>query len=149
MDYSISFAISAAGMTVERSRVDAAAVNLANANTVQGADGAHYRPVRVVSQAIQLGDGFGAAFDRESLVQALAAALPQPVVEALDVAPRQVYEPGHPLANANGFVAYANVDTAAEMVTMMTATRAYEANIAAMTTARTMALRALDIGGGA
>jgi flagellar basal-body rod protein FlgC len=148
MDYSASFAISAAGMTLERTRVDAAAVNLANANTVQGADGANYRPVRVVAQAASMANGFGAAVDQGLLAQSLLAALPEPMVEALDVAPRMVYEPGHPLANRNGFVSYANVDPAAEMVTMMSATRAYEANVAAMNTARAMALRALEIGGG-
>jgi len=60
-----------------------------------------------------------------------------------------VYEPGHPLANERGFVAYANVDSATEMVSMMSATRAYEANVSAMNTARTLALRALDIGSNA
>lgn len=147
MDYSASFAISSAGMSLERTRVDAAAVNLANANTVQGVDGSFYRPVRVIAQAAGLDKGFGAAVDQGLAAQALLSALPEPVVEALDVAPRQVYEPGHPLANANGFVSYANVDPAVEMVTMMSATRAYEANLAAMNTARTLALRALEIGG--
>lgn len=147
MDYSASFAISAAGMSLERTRVDAAAVNLANANTVQGVDGSSYRPVRVIAQAARLDKGFGAAVDQGLAAQALLSALPEPVVEALDVAPRQVYEPGHPLASANGFVSYANVDPAVEMVTMMSATRAYEANLAAMNTARTLALRALEIGG--
>jgi flagellar basal-body rod protein FlgC len=66
-----------------------------------------------------------------------------------NVAPRLVYEPGHPLANERGFVAYAAIDTATEMVSMMSATRAYEANVSAMNTARTLALRALDIGGNA
>jgi flagellar basal-body rod protein FlgC len=60
-----------------------------------------------------------------------------------------VYEPGHPMADARGFVSYAGVDTATEMVSMMSAMRAYEANVAAMNTARSMAQKALTIGGGA
>jgi flagellar basal-body rod protein FlgC len=59
-----------------------------------------------------------------------------------------VHEPGHPLADARGFVSYPGVDAAAEMVSLMGASRAYEANVAAMNTARVLALKALDIGGG-
>ena len=63
--------------------------------------------------------------------------------------PRLVYEPGHPLANDKGYVSYVAVDTATEMVSMMSATRAYEANVSAMNTTRMLALRALDIGSNA
>jgi flagellar basal-body rod protein FlgC len=68
-------------------------------------------------------------------------------VEPTDLPPRMVYEPGHPLANEKGFVAYTGVDSATEMVTLMSAMRSYEANVAAMNAARTMALKALEIGG--
>jgi len=153
MDYTQAFAISAAGMTVERTRVDVAALNLANANTIQGADGNAFRPLRVVARSagnlqatftalIDGGSAFGSAPDA-------AQALPSVSVEAADVTPRMVYEPGHPYANGKGFVSYPGVDTAVEMVSMMSATRAYEANVAAMNAARTMALKALDIGGAA
>jgi flagellar basal-body rod protein FlgC len=149
MDYLASFAISAAGMSLERTRVDAAAINLANANTVQGADGSTYRPVRVVAQAAAANSAFGTVVDQGLMTQMLLRALPEVSIEAANVAPRTVYEPGHPLADTKGFVRYANVDPATEMVTMMSATRAYEANLAAMNTARTLAMRALEIGGGA
>ena len=62
------------------------------------------------------------------------------------MAPRLVQEPGHPLANEQGLVAYPAVDAATEMVSLMSATRAYEANVAALNTARTLALKTLDIG---
>lgn len=150
MDYSASFSISAAGMSVERARVDVTAMNLANANTVAGQDGAIYRPLRVVAQpAGMVTTAFSSAVDTGLQVQKLLAALPLPVVEISDVAPRMVHDPGHPLADPQGFVAYANVDPATEMVELMGATRAYEANVAAMNAARTMALKALDIGGNA
>jgi flagellar basal-body rod protein FlgC len=58
-----------------------------------------------------------------------------------------VHEPGHPMADAKGFVKYPGVDPAADMISLMSAARAYEANVAALNTARTMALKALDIGG--
>ena len=149
MDYTQAFAISAAGMTVERTRVDVAALNLANANTVQGTDGNAFRPLRVVARSAgnlqttfaALVDGSGAAAPDVTQV------LPEISVEAADVMPRMVYEPGHPYANGKGFVSYPGVDTAVEMVSMMSATRAYEANVAAMNAARTMAPKALDIGG--
>jgi flagellar basal-body rod protein FlgC len=138
MDYARSFAVSAAGMAVERTRVEVAALNLANASTVQNAQGVGYEPQRVVARP---GD-FGA------LVSGGVQALPLPVVsvEPAGTAPRLVQEPGHPLADARGFVAYPGVDTATEMMNLMSAMRTYEANVAALNTARTLALKTLDIG---
>lgn len=135
MDYNQSFAISASGMTIERTRVEVAALNLANANTVAGPDGSVYRPLRVVAQA---------AF-ADAVTQGLSGANIR--VEPTLQPPRMVYEPGHPMANAKGFVTYAGVDAASEMVTLMSATRSYEANVAAMNTARNLSLKALEIGG--
>ena len=157
MDYDQSFAISAIGMNIERARVEVAALNLANANTVQGVGGASYRPLRVVAQAQGLpGDAAGtAARAFGTLVdQGLGTddeAVPAPLVRIVQAqtAPRTVYEPGHPMADARGYVTYAGVDMATEMVSLMSATRAYEANVAAMNTSRTLALRALEIGSNA
>ena len=144
MDHTPTFAISAAGMALERARVEVAALNLANAHTTQAAGQPGYKPMRVVAQA--------------AMPQAFAAMMlgaepastdmkPQFHIEPAGAAPRLVHEPGHPLADAKGFVSYPGVDPATEMVSLMSATRAYEANVAAMNTARTMALKALDIGG--
>lgn len=138
MDYQRSFALSAAGMAVERTRVEVAAANLANAHTVQAPGQAAYQPVRVMVG--------GPAF--AALVQEAQAGLPLPTasVESTHAPARLVHEPGHPLADASGFVAYPGVDPATEMMTLMTAARAYEANVAALNTARSLALKALDIG---
>ncbi|MBC7604826.1 MAG: flagellar basal body rod protein FlgC [Ramlibacter sp.] len=143
MDYHPTFAISAAGMSLERTRVEVAALNLANAHTTQAAGQAAFTPMRVVAQA-STGETFAALMDSDA---AVATQLPTFRIEPAQVSPRKVQEPGHPLADAQGFVTYPGVDTATEMVTMMSATRAYEANVAAMNMARTMALKALDIGG--
>lgn len=142
MDYAHTFAISAAGMAVERARVEAAAMNIANANTVQAAVGSGYRPVRVVARtaALPFADLVGGSPAR--------AALPFAVVESLDTGSRLVQDPGHPFANEQGFVAYPAVDAATEMVGLMSAMRSYEANVAAMNTARSLALRTLEIGKG-
>ena len=152
MDYSDSFAISAAGMSLERTRADMASLNLANANTLQNADGPQYRPLRVVARAAAMAasgsPAFADLFSRGVGGGGLSGAAPAVVsVEPTDLPPRMVYEPGHPLANDKGFVAYTGVDSATEMVTLMSAMRSYEANVAAMNAARTMALKALEIGG--
>jgi len=158
MDYSQSFAISAVGMNIERTRVDVAALNLANANTVQGVGGVSYQPLRVIAQARGVGvlpsgandaAAFGALVAQGLDADATAATAPLMQVVPTNVPPRLVYEPSHPLADERGYVAYAAVDTATEMVSMMSATRAYEANVSAMNTSRTLALRALDIGSNA
>jgi len=133
MDYQQIFAVSAAGMNAERTRVDVAALNLANAHTVGGAGHPAYQPMQVVLRS------GGASFG--SLVAA--------TVEANQAAPQQVYEPNHPDADAHGFVSYPGVDSATEMVNIMSAMRSYEANVAAMNATRTLALKALEIGGGA
>jgi flagellar basal-body rod protein FlgC len=139
MDYQQAFAISAAGMHVERTRVETASLNLANANTVASPTGTGFQPMRVLATA---GDSFAALVEGDMA----AAALPVPTVEASNVRPRLVQDPGHPLADERGFVAYPGVDPAAEMVTLLGAARAYEANVAAMNTARSLALKTLEIG---
>ena len=144
MDHTPTFAISAAGMALERTRVEVAALNLANAHTTQASGQPAYKPLRVVAQAASP-QAFAAMMLGTEPVS--AAMQPQFHVEPAGVAPRLVHEPGHPLADAKGFVSYPGVDPATEMVALMSATRAYEANVAAMNTARTLALKALDIGG--
>jgi flagellar basal-body rod protein FlgC len=139
MNYLQAYAISGAGMTVEKARVDVIATNLANAHSTRSVDGGVFRPLRVVSQA--------AAPDFPGL---LANALRGPeVVEVrpLETAPRLAYEPGHPDADGRGFVSYPGIQPAAEMILMLTAVRAYEANVAALNAAKSMALRALELGG--
>jgi flagellar basal-body rod protein FlgC len=145
MDHSSTFAISSAGMALERTRVEVAALNLANAHTTPQAGQAPFSPMRVVAVPAT-----EASFAALMLAGENGAAALQPDfrVEAAAVSPRLVHEPGHPLADARGFVSYPGVDTAAEMVTLMSASRAYEANVAAMNIARTLALKSLDIGGG-
>ena len=140
MDYLNAFAISASGMSLERTRVDVSATNLANAHTVQVPGTAGFQPMRVVARMTAFG----------SLVSdgMAAGAMPAVSLEPLRAAPRMVHEPGHPYADARGFVAYAPVDPATEMVTLMGAMRSYEANVAAMNTSRSLALKTLEIGRG-
>lgn len=147
MNYSQSFAISAAGMDTERLRVEVAALNMANANTVAGTDGRGFQPLRVIAQAAATSVGAAGGSFTDLVGRGLAG--PTALVEPSGVAVRTVLEPGHPMADGQGYVAYPGIDPAVEMMSLLGASRAYEANVVAMNTARTMAMKALDIGGAA
>ena len=140
MDYSSVFAISAAGMDVQRTRLDVAAMNIANVNTSRSSDGGPYIPLTAVTNS------------KKSFLNGLQQlgyfnVLPQAaVVEQTYSVPKLVFEPSHPDANIDGFVAYPGVDTVTEMMNLMTAVRAYEANTVALNAAKSMALKAIDLG---
>jgi flagellar basal-body rod protein FlgC len=145
MNYSAAFAISASGMSVEKTRLDVTAVNLANIHSTRTAEGGPFKPLRVIS-----GEGvttsFSGVFDNAYAAAPLRGA--QVIaVEATDTPPRMVHEPTHPDADEKGFVAYPGINHVSEMVNLVTAVRAYEANVVAMNAAKTMALKALDLGG--
>jgi len=145
MDYLTAFSISGSGMSVERTRLDVTAVNLANVHSTRSVDGGPYRPLRVIS-------GPKAERSFQTTMDAYAGALPSAGVEVneirrLNVAPRLVHEPAHPDADEKGFVSYPGINPVSEMVNLMSSMRAYEANVVAMNAAKTMALKALEIGG--
>jgi flagellar basal-body rod protein FlgC len=144
MDYNVSFEISASGMAVEKLRLDVTAANLANLHSSAASPDQLYRPVRVVSQESQL--GFARQFS-DLYVGTGAGGVRPARIEEMQVAPHMVYEPGHPHADAKGYVAYPGINHAAEMINMTSALRAYEANVVAMNATRVMAARTLEIGG--
>jgi flagellar basal-body rod protein FlgC len=139
--------ISATGLTAERLRMDVTAENLANAQTTRGANDGPYRRKEVVLEQATGGGGFGAQLtaamgprggSRPGGVQVAAVAEDQ-------TAPRMVYDPGHPDADANGYVQMPNVDPVAEMVDLISAQRAYEANVTAMQAAKQMFSKTLEL----
>ena len=136
--------VSASGLTAERMRMDVVAQNLANANTTRGVDGQPYRRKEVVLAERQAEGSFGAA-----LAGAMNAGKPAGVEVAAiaeDQTPlKQVYDPSHPDADANGYVQMPNVDTVAEMVDLISAQRAYEANVTAMQAAKQMFSKTLEL----
>ncbi len=145
MDYAQVFEISASGMRVQKTRLEVAAHNLANANTVSQVNGLPYQPMRVVSRAADAKSDrlrFDQVMDSNALGGAKVSVVPD-----LSTAPRMVHEPGHPNADANGMVRYPGVNHLEQMMTVTEALRAYEANVAALQAAKTMASRALEIGG--
>jgi flagellar basal-body rod protein FlgC len=136
--------ISASGLTAERMRMDVTAQNLANAQTTRGADGQPYRRKEVVLAERHDQGSFGAA-----LTGAMSGGKPAGVEVAAiaeDQTPlKQVYDPSHPDADANGYVQMPNVDTVAEMVDLISAQRAYEANVTAMQAAKQMFSKTLEL----
>lgn len=144
MDYRAIFAISASGMQVEKTRLDVTAANLANIHSGRDASGKLYQPMRVVSAAgAPFAQRFAAGLG--GMVPAGARVL---ALEPQDGAPRQVYEPGSPEADARGMVERPGINHLSEMVALSSALRAYQANVAAFNAGKHMALKALELGGG-
>ncbi len=140
--------ISASALTAERLRMDVTAENLANAQTTRGPDGGPYRRKSVVLEQDTAAGGFGSALRAAIGVQGGERGAGGVRVAAIaeDQAPaRRVYDPTHPDAAADGYVELPNVDTVAEMVDLITAQRAYEANVTAMQSAKTMFAKTLEI----
>ena len=154
--------ISASGLTAQRQAMNAAAENLANAQTTRTASGDPYRrkvtPLSVDRQTFQVETGLagnGLSLDRTDVhhiqpeartgsSQVTLAGVRASVEEDMSEFP-MVYDPGHPDADAEGMVRMPNVDTAHEMVTLMVASRAYEANVAALQAARKVAESSLNL----
>jgi flagellar basal-body rod protein FlgC len=132
-----SLRISGSALTAERARLDVISQNIANVQTTRGADGSCYRRRQVVFETVTQDEpGQGGAVGG---VQVTA------VADSTEPLPR-VYNPGHPDADAKGYVQMPNVNLVEEMVDMITASRAYEANVAVVNATKTLVARALEIG---
>jgi flagellar basal-body rod protein FlgC len=138
--------ISASGLTAERMRMDVVAQNLANAQTTRGANGQPYRRQEVVLQERVPTSGFGAALAGAMGGRTGTPGGVQVAQVAQDQTPlKRVYDPGHPDADANGYVQMPNVDSVSEMVDLISAQRAYEANVTAMQAAKQMFSKTLEL----
>ena len=128
----LDFQGQALSLRAERQRLIAS--NIANADSAAGPDGKAYRAKQVVFQAVPPSTGDGPA-----KVQ-VAGVVEDPS------APRVVYDPKHPLADAQGYVTMPNVNVVEEMVNMMSASRSYQTNVEIMNTAKNLLLKTLTIG---
>lgn len=144
MDLLTSLKISASGLKANRKRMAAISSNIANAQTTRTAEGGPYRKKEVV---------FGSEPARESFSEILEGELNENAesvhateVISTDRPPILKYEPNHPDANEQGYVAYPNINVMEEMANMISASRSYEANISALNTTKSMAMKALEIG---
>lgn len=133
----------ASGMTAERLRMDVISNNIANVNTTRTAEGGPYKRQLVLFQPRSDQNSFS-----QVLSQQMVAGDGVRVTGIVkDNSPtRRVYDPTHPDANRDGYVEMPNVNIVAEMVDMITATRAYEANVTSVNAAKSMAMKALEIG---
>jgi len=137
------FSVIASGMKAQRVRMNVISSNLANANSTGGVSGGPYRRRDVVFSTVRNPPSFRDVLD-SSGAESLQAVRVSSIVE--DSRPfKSVYEPGHPGADSNGYVQYPNVNTAEEMVNMISASRSYEANVNAFRATREMMMRALEL----
>ncbi|MEA4910322.1 MAG: flagellar basal body rod protein FlgC [Chloroflexi bacterium] len=151
MSFWNSIRIGASGLSAQRLRLDVISNNIANAQTTKTEDGGPYQRQDVVFSP-QDSNTFLPTFLANRLqgtpaARAVAEGGVQVTQVVTDETPgAQVYDPTHPDADENGYVTYPNVDLVVEMTNMLSATRSYEANLAAVEAAKRMALKALDIG---
>lgn len=127
------FDIAGSAMTAQSKRMNVAASNLANADSVTGPDGQPYRAKQVV---FQVDAAPGTATGGVKVTK---------VVES-DAPDKLVFQPGNPLADARGYVRMPNVDVVGEMVNSMSASRSYQANVEVLNTAKTLMLKTLTVG---
>src|SRR5690606_6313997 len=144
MDLLKSLQISSSGLTANRKRIEAISSNIANAQTTRTAEGGPYRRKEVVFGAEPARDSFADILEGE--IDAKAQAVHATEVVNTNEPPILKYDPHRPDANAEGYVAMPNVNVMKEMADMITAQRAYEANITSINTAKSMAVKALEIG---
>ena len=134
MSYFDVMNIASTGMGAQRIRITSISSNLANAQTTKTADGGPYKRQDVVFQTIMDGKDAGGV-----KVNKVINDEKPPILK---------YEPDHPDADEEGYVAYPNINPIEEMVNMLEASKSYEANVTVLTTAKTLALKALEIGRG-
>jgi flagellar basal-body rod protein FlgC len=129
---------SASALNAERTRVEVAVSNLANSESTRGTNGEPYRRRDVVLET-DTGNGFGNALGQAVGVKVAAVVEDQSAF-------RRRYDPSHEDADADGYVSLPNVDSSEEMVDLLSASRAYQANLTAIGVMRDMLNRALDLG---
>ena len=144
-DFMTGFRISSSGMTAQRMRMNTISSNIANINTTRTPEGVAYRRKDVVFEAMP------EVKDFSEILSVNSPRADMQRVQVTDIvsdrrAPLLKYEPDHPDANEEGFVAYPNINLMEEMTNMIQASRGYEANVSTLQASKDMALKALEIG---
>lgn len=144
MDFMTALDIGASALSADRTTINITAMNLANAKTTRTPEGGPYRRRSVIRAATDVDEPFSkqmeTALDRELKGVRILNVLPD------NRPPKMVYEPGHPDANAEGMVAYPDINVVEEMANLMTAQRNYEANTSTIEAVKNMYMKALEIG---
>jgi flagellar basal-body rod protein FlgC len=135
------FSVTSSGMSAQRTRAELLVENLANAETTRTAGGGPYRRKDALFTSEPQASPFGSVFRAE--MEATGVSVSEVVEDTRE--PIKRYQPGHPDADANGYVAYPNVNPAEDMVDLMSATRGYQANVSAMAAVKDMIHRSMDL----
>lgn len=144
MDFLSSLNISGSGLTAQKLRMDVIAQNIANAEVTRTENGTVYRRKMTVLSSIPGQSDFRDVFDQAAKVKTSGVQVKEVVEDQSPLIP--TYDPNHPDANEEGYVMLPNVNKAQEMIDMLGASRAYEANITAFNATKAMILKALEIG---
>ncbi|ABL01017.1 flagellar basal body rod protein FlgC [Pelobacter propionicus] len=143
MDFFSAMNVSASALSAERTRMNLISSNLANANATRTPEGGPYKRKDAVFAATPVEGRFARALDGAANREIRQVEVQQVVEDQSP--PRIQYDPSHPDANPQGYVAMPNVNVIEEMADMIGASRTYEANVTAVQTAKSMALKALEI----
>jgi len=135
--------ISGSALLAERQRAEVVTSNLANAETVHGADGGPYKRMHVVFGAHPLRSGFAATLASFTDMHAEGVRVDRVVPDGAP--PVRRFEPGHPDADADGYVSYPAINPVEEMVNLMGAARAYQLNASAVQSTKNMIQASIDI----
>jgi flagellar basal-body rod protein FlgC len=137
-----AISISASGMEAQRSRAELITENLANADTTRTPEGGPYKRKDAVFTATPVSYSFAYQLSMVS-GQSDGVAMSDVVVDNTD--PERRYMPGHPDADAQGYVSFPKINTAEEMVDLLSASRSYQANVAAISAVKDMIARSIDL----
>src|SRR6202163_2587356 len=135
--------VSASGLTAQRTRAELLVENLANSETTRTPDGGPYRRKDAVFSSAPQGSPFSAEFQTQLGYFSNGVEVSDVFVDTRD--PEMRYQPGHPDADKNGYVAYPRLNPAEDMVDLMAATRGFDANVSAMTAVKDMIQRSIDL----
>lgn len=135
--------VSASGMGAQRTRAELLVENLANAETTRTAEGGPYRRRDAIFESQSQASPFSAVFAGAMAQPAAGVAVSEVVVDERD--PELRYQPGHPDARPDGYVAYPRISPAEDMADLMGATRGYQANVSAFTATKEMIRRSLEM----
>ena len=138
-----SMYVSSTGMTAQRTRMDVISQNIANVNTTRDASGNVYKRKMVVFQEKTQVPFDNILTNKINTYEANGVRITRVVEDRSEG--RMVYDPGHPDADENGYVTYPNVDTVTEMTNLIDSSRAYEANATAFNTAKSIAMKGLEL----
>ena len=144
MDFFTALNVSSSGLSAQRTRINVASSNLANVETTRAADGGPYKRREVVLAAVPFHQAFENIQRTDMHDQTHSVEVTSIIADEKE--PRLVYNPDHPDARTDGYVAMPNINPISEMVDLLTTTRSYEANVSAMRASKSMALEALKLG---